>query len=693
MKIRAWVSLSWLAVILSPPPPLRAQEIPVVADLSELEAFIDESWTNNPTAKLFPPRTTFEVHLGGVAYDSPPLTNLVAITNENVVLYPVQVVETNLPTRRRIYLNAEGTPVHTNSLAIPNSPNPWIEETYGDPPVYLAGDDLDAWYAERDPARCTIELDLLDVTNATAYLELLTNAVSTQTSTQSWEELLGLYSNDIAAVGIFGNGGGADLYIHAPTNIVLLDVFRTADLTDTNGWTHRAILTHTADPSHLFDEASSPQFSYAGADALGDPDGDLLASGREFFLYGTSAWTNDTDGDGLTDGQEILTYGLNALKADSDGDGLSDYDELQLGANPWLMDTDLDWASDGYEVDQGTSPINAADVPALWIAIDDGAFYATSTVLSLTFPGLVADRVAVSEFDDLGGALVHDFGLPVPLVLNTTSQGLHAVYAQAFRGEWPLEEAGPYLSGSVVLDTESPLLSVTKPLELATLPVPGVDIRGTVSDASDSVRVWVNNQRVDGVEQGEFRFLGFPLEPGTNELTVVAVDLVGNATQVVVTVDHDWSDDTNAPSFALGLDPETRVGNMDFLEVVGTTDDDYATVQYTVTTDDGQTNGPYTARTQQGQLLTQVPLQPGTNVIDIIATDAAGNQSTARHTVIHDPDIDFRFTSPEDYSVQNGGTITVSGVAPASFMHATVTVNDVEVELSPRAPNSFSVPR
>ena len=45
MKIRGWVSLSWLAVILSPPPPLRAQEIPVVADLSELEAFIDESWT------------------------------------------------------------------------------------------------------------------------------------------------------------------------------------------------------------------------------------------------------------------------------------------------------------------------------------------------------------------------------------------------------------------------------------------------------------------------------------------------------------------------------------------------------------------------------------------------------------------------------------------------------------------------
>ena len=55
--------------------------------------------------------------------------------------------------------------------------------------------------------------------------------------------------------------------------------------------------------------------------------GDNFDSYREQSL-------EDTDGDGLTDSEERLNYGTDTLKADTDGDGYSDLVEVQNGSNP-----------------------------------------------------------------------------------------------------------------------------------------------------------------------------------------------------------------------------------------------------------------------------------------------------------------------------------------------------------------------
>ena len=55
--------------------------------------------------------------------------------------------------------------------------------------------------------------------------------------------------------------------------------------------------------------------------------GDNFDSYREQSL-------EDTDGDGLTDSEELLNYGTDPLKADTDGDGYSDLVEVQNGSNP-----------------------------------------------------------------------------------------------------------------------------------------------------------------------------------------------------------------------------------------------------------------------------------------------------------------------------------------------------------------------
>jgi hypothetical protein len=57
--------------------------------------------------------------------------------------------------------------------------------------------------------------------------------------------------------------------------------------------------------------------------------GDNFDSYREQSL-------EDTDGDGLTDSEERLNYGINPLRTDTDGDGYSDFVEVQYGSNPRL---------------------------------------------------------------------------------------------------------------------------------------------------------------------------------------------------------------------------------------------------------------------------------------------------------------------------------------------------------------------
>lgn len=91
-----------------------------------------------------------------------------------------------------------------------------------------------------------------------------------------------------------------------------------------------------------------------------DTDGDGLNDGQEIRL-GTDPTKKDTDGDGCEDGYEIqysVQFGLDPLnprdcppaQIDSDCDGLTDDEEIRLGTNPHLRDTDGDGLWDGYEM-------------------------------------------------------------------------------------------------------------------------------------------------------------------------------------------------------------------------------------------------------------------------------------------------------------------------------------------------------
>ena len=63
-----------------------------------------------------------------------------------------------------------------------------------------------------------------------------------------------------------------------------------------------------------------------------DPDGDNLMTTQELTL-GTNPLLYDTDSDGISDWAEIYTTLTNPLKADSDGDGMGDAQEIIAGTN------------------------------------------------------------------------------------------------------------------------------------------------------------------------------------------------------------------------------------------------------------------------------------------------------------------------------------------------------------------------
>ena len=348
-------------------------EIGTVDDLGELEGIVDAAFTNSQMARIMPPGISYDNDLGVLGYangfSTDFLNSLVSETNGSVVSYVLLITETNGTTRYRRYFNATNGLVHTTTVSIAGYPDDWIEEVYGEMPVWLSGENIDEWYEERDPSRQRIRCLLISTSSVPDYLAAITNVVPAWPGGGTNQNLLDLYSNNIAFVQIDNATGGTELYVHAPTNVAVVDIYKSTNLLAVLGWTLPATLDFTTDPLlWLYTGPESSAFFTAGNPAV-DTDGDGLGDSREKRLFGTSSTLADTDGDGVSDGLEILAYGMNALSIDTDGDGLLDGYEVQYALNPHVNnasdDPDGDGLSNLEEQALGTNPTNQADGIAL----------------------------------------------------------------------------------------------------------------------------------------------------------------------------------------------------------------------------------------------------------------------------------------------------------------------------------------
>jgi hypothetical protein len=127
--------------------------------------------------------------------------------------------------------------------------------------------------------------------------------------------------------------------------------------------------------------ADGDEFNLYGTDPeTWDTDGDSLSDGEELFAAGTDPLLWDTNGDGVSDGgveaaaeTELLTVeegvpvvadeATSSMSVDSDSDRLADADEAAVGTDPTSPDTDADGYYDGDEMNLGTNPLDVTSFP------------------------------------------------------------------------------------------------------------------------------------------------------------------------------------------------------------------------------------------------------------------------------------------------------------------------------------------
>lgn len=122
--------------------------------------------------------------------------------------------------------------------------------------------------------------------------------------------------------------------------------------------------TNTQAATEIAQVAEADLTATAGADV--DQDG--LVTHEELVL-GTNPLLQDTDGDGLPDGEEYNQYGTDPLNLDTDNDGLLDGDEVDTGClSPTNNDTDGDGTPDNIEFSTGdpcAEPTTTTEAPGL----------------------------------------------------------------------------------------------------------------------------------------------------------------------------------------------------------------------------------------------------------------------------------------------------------------------------------------
>ncbi|HUZ07012.1 MAG TPA: hypothetical protein VMV89_05935, partial [Candidatus Paceibacterota bacterium] len=356
----------------------------------------------------------------------------------------------------------------------------------------------------------------------------------------------------------------------------------------------------------------------------------VAAANRDILFLRAEDWTGvDSDGDGVPDWWVWEYWGVTTINTAAwDGaNGCTLADDYAYGYTPAVF------SFTGIEVTN--SYVNTGNVPAqldvtgspYYIAVSvDDTNYAADAVWSL----YASTNITVS----LGA-----------------TQGWHDVWI-GLRGHADAPTNGIWHEVQFDLDA-TPLTLVLTNLGNYSGSRPFIDPAGYSTKSMSSLTFCVTNSQ-GGVSQDSgvvvdqgcnaadmchvtnwFQCLDVALTLGTNYVGIQAVDWAGNVTVTNFSYVFDTNGDITPPVIALTW-PQTSMevaGNSFTLR--GILDDDTATVtaQTTDTNNDVQTFNGLVER--GGRFwLQNLPLNPGTNVITVTATDAANNSFSTNLTLV-----------------------------------------------------------
>lgn len=136
-----------------------------------------------------------------------------------------------------------------------------------------------------------------------------------------------------------------------------------------------------------------------------------------------------------------------------------------------------------------------------------------------------------------------------------------------------------------------------------------------------------NHMQVSEWGISDSAFLTTALPPARYFWRVAALDRLGLPGQWSKPRDFTVRVDTTPPFLTLLSPASGAMSSAPTIEILGATESDAILLL----------NGEALAVDRDGSFVTRLALAPGTNVIELLATDAAGNQTTRRHEVIYRP--------------------------------------------------------
>ena len=207
-------------------------------------------------------------------------------------------------------------------------------------------------------------------------------------------------------------------------------------------------------------------------------------------------------------------------------------------------------------------------------------------------------------------------------------------------------------------DTSAPTISILGPTSASSYNTTSsvVTLGGTSSDNMGVTAVtWANNRGGNGFSSGTTNWSvpSVQLQGGSNVITMTAQDAAGNKGTAVLTVNYTVPDSTMPVVTITGpTSADTYATNASSFSIGGTASDDVGVTQVTWQNSLGG-SGTATGTTTWSAAMT---LQLGTNVITVMARDAAGNASTDVLSVTYSAP-----TVPASTSISLSGRLYSSG--------------------------------
>jgi hypothetical protein len=305
-----------------------------------------------PGVSLFQPMFPLVVPFDADHFDDAFLDELLGEDKNSVAIYPLSLT-LNPKTRETLIYNADGKLI----AAIPSDKT------------------SRSWPEDADPARVTLQLDLLPAEDVEPYLYAVSRIAEyaesrTAKTGKAAKRSLGAGEFGFSRIQNLTNGNvrltvtnGADV-----VEIFAYTVWHTSSVAVAT-WTNdqQQVLTGT---NTLWHPVSPSFFGIPSAwvclttnlvltNGVGVYEAASLSTNARVRFF-AAANRMDSDGDGLSDGEEILLHRTDPNHADSDGDGLSDHDEIMVYLTaPNHADTDGDGLPDGWEVQYGLNPLDA----------------------------------------------------------------------------------------------------------------------------------------------------------------------------------------------------------------------------------------------------------------------------------------------------------------------------------------------